>query len=236
MRQFTSIALLGFFTLFLSCEEGEFIPADLAIELQFPIDNKRCEKGINLPGENAFEIQLQWQVVGAIDSFELFINGEKEENFEPSFDNEGSFYFFRRKFQYSAENYEWKIAGGNGSGEESPVFTFTTPARATNNNTAPYPVNFSNHSFSNNVLTVNWTTVDLDAEDNVSLVYDAYYYTDANVSTSTFGERKENLDVEQVQFEIPNFSPTQEYFVLIVARDNSGNESYSRSKFCQLCN
>jgi len=236
MRQFISVALLGFLVLFLSCEEGEFTPADLAIELQFPNDNERCEKGINLPGENAFEIRLEWRVVGTIDSFELFINGEKEENFVPSFDTEESVYFYRRKFQYSAEDYEWKIVGANDSGAESPVFTFTTPARASNNNTAPYPVSFTNHSFSNNVLTVIWDTEDLDAEDNVSLVYDAYYFTDENVSTAIFSERKENLSDEQVQFEIPNFSPTQDYFVLIVARDNSGNESYSRAKFCQLCN
>lgn len=238
---FVFIGLILF--LFYSCDEGEFTPLDLDIELTFPKNEEPCEKGINIPNQNGIEIQLEWKVIGEIDSFELYIDDIKEDNFSPQFNNETKVYFFKRVFPYRSSEYKWKIVDAStGSNIESPIFSFTTPATASNNNTAPYPVIFDeNVQFtpitSGKRMTVAWQTQDLDATDNVSLRFDAYLNTDSSVSPQNYiGEPKLQLSENEVSFEIANFSSNQEYFVLIIARDNSGNESYSRASFCELCN
>lgn len=215
----------------LSCQKGEFSPAEFAINLKYPEQDSKCEKGEE--NGNSLTIPFEWTIQGEFSSYTLILKKEMQDESEritinmediQQIDNT---LIFRQPVDYNTP-YTWQIRG-----DETPSnsHAFRTPVPTVEINNVPLAVNFEQPEIDGNTINFRWTGGDSDNND--ILLYDAYIGNSSDVGVSNNIDFETNLTIGEVSFTIPNFDPNSDYYLLVVAKDGV-NEAYSILKFSQF--
>ncbi len=229
MKTYFRVFICFFYALLISCE-GSFDADTFAINLRYPEPNSKCEKGV--PNGDKLTLPFQWEPQGDISSVELILNDESIAI--EAFPNEEGLFEFEFNVEYSTE-YSWKIKSNE---VESEARTFQTPSATPNDNNVPLAVTFDPNVIvgttqtNSKSITVNWSGDDKDKDGN--LRYDAYWSRTDDISPDKNAGEEKNLTEATVTFSIPNFNPSEEYYILVVARDLE-NSSFNVFKYCQSC-
>lgn len=226
MKKYHSLTIIIFFFafLFLSCD-GKFEAAKFAINLEYPELDSKCEKGT--PNGNFMTLPFQWKPQGDITNFSLVLNDDII-SITPN-ELDGDILEFKFDVEYS-ETYSWKIISGD---IESEVRKFTTPSSEENNNDAPFPVVFNEAEYSASGISISWSGGDADINDIIR--YDVYWHINDQISSEIYTDKIPDLQNRATILEIPNFDANKEYFILVIAKDDKNNKSFSIKKFCQFC-
>ncbi len=207
--------------LFSSCD-GDFIEADLAINLVYPLANETCEDA-NLTA-NSVEVPFRWTAQGDFDSFSLIID-EEVRNAEIVFDEDKQQYEAKVSLAYR-NSYSWKVLGKSALDFNSEDRTFSTPATFENVNFAPYPVQFEEPIISPGQVIINWTAEDPDGAAATDDLRFEVYLDESNPPTTlrnTDNSRLTSITVQNLE--------RKKYYVLIVAIDTEGNSSSNTISF-----
>lgn len=200
----------------LSSCDGEFVEADVAINLVYPLADETCEDATLT--QNSVEVPFRWSVQGDFNDFVLFVNGE-EQSEQITFDEENKQYQAIVSLNYRNE-YTWSIVGKRTVDFKSDERTFSTPATFENNNFAPYPVEFEKPITSPGQVIINWSAEDPDgAAATEELRFDVYL-DESNPPTTL----RDPADLQTPTITINNLE-RKKYFVMIIAKDKDGNSS-----------
>ncbi len=214
--------LICFLSLLISSCDGDFIEAEMAINLVYPLANETCEDA-NLT-ENSVEVPFRWTAQGDFDSFSLIIDGETR-NAEIIFDEDKQQYEAKVPLAYR-NSYSWKILGKSTLDFNSEDRTFSTPATFENNNYAPYPVLIEAPIISPGQVILNWTAEDPDGAAATDDLRFEVYLDESNPPTTlrnTDNSRLTSITVQNLE--------RKTYYVLIIAIDSEGNSSSNTISF-----
>ncbi|KAA2219129.1 hypothetical protein [Maribacter flavus] len=226
-KKYSIILTLILIVIQLSCQKGEFDPAEFAINLVYPEPNSKCEKGEEVA--NSIIIPFEWSPQGNIQTYTLILD-EVEVSIDPENieEKEGGNLVFKYPVEYN-KDYTWQIKSNVAESDEDK---FTTPLPDQEENQVPLAVNFEQPEIDGNTINFKWTGGDSDNNDSF-LRYDAYIGDSSDVGISNNIDFDTNLTIGEVSFTIPNFDPNRDYFLLVVAKDGV-NEAYSILKFSQF--
>lgn len=214
--------LICFLSLLISSCDGDFIEAEMAINLVYPLANETCEDA-NLT-ENSVEVPFRWTAQGDFDSFSLIIDGETR-NAEIIFDEDKQQYEAKVPLAYR-NSYSWKVIGKSALDFNSENRTFSTPATFENNNYAPYPVLIETPIISPGQVILNWKGEDPDRAAATDDLRFEVYLDESNPPTTlrnTDNSRLTSITVQNLE--------RKTYYVLIIAIDSEGNSSSNTISF-----
>jgi len=213
----------------LGCDGG-FEKADFAINLEYPEQDSKCEKGEET--ENSFVIPFEWTPQGNLTSYVLILNGDSISINDDELEQNDTKLVFRYPVKYNTD-YIWMIKSDETTSKDRS-FRTPVPTAEIEINNVPLAVKFGNPTFNGdtNSMTVTFTWEGQDNDQDGNLKFDAYIHNEADISTTNKTNQKLNTS-SPTEFTILNFDPNRYYYLLIVAKDNV-NEAHSILKFKQF--
>lgn len=215
MKQLLKLLVCTSIFLLVSCE-GEFVPAELAINLVYPLADETCEDA-NLT-QNSVEVPFRWTAQGDFNGFTLIVNDE-ERTETVIFDQENEQYEVIVPLNYRNE-YTWSVVGKQTLDFKSDKRSFSTPATFENINYAPYPVVFQKPITSPGQVILNWTGEDADGPAATDELRFDVYLDESNPPTTL----RDPVDLKDTSLTINNLE-RKKYYVMVVAKDKGGNTS-----------